>query len=178
LWAQPWEGFGKLRPCITANDRETPNQTINFPRRHQMKKSLQTTLLAIIAAAAFGLHAQTVNAADLTVELKGVGDKGNVMVALYKKGDKWLGKSTAGTMVVAKKEGVSVTFKDLAEGEYAISMFVDENSNGKMDTNAIGIPSEPYGFSNDASGNFGPPSFEQAKVAVGKDNKTITITLK
>lgn len=143
-----------------------------------MKKSLQITLLTILAAAGLSLHAAPVNAADLTVELKGVGDKGNVMVALYKKDDKWLGKSTSGTMTAAKKEGVSVSFKDLPEGEYAISMFVDENSDGKMNMNAIGIPSEPYGFSNDASGNFGPPSFEQAKVVVGKDNKTITITLK
>jgi uncharacterized protein (DUF2141 family) len=66
----------------------------------------------------------------------------------------------------------------LPEGEYAVSLFVDENSNGKMDKNAIGIPTEAYGFSNDASGNFGPPSFEQAKFVVGKDKAAITITLK
>jgi uncharacterized protein (DUF2141 family) len=55
---------------------------------------------------------------------------------------------------------------------------VDENANGKMDSNVIGIPIEPYAFSNDASGNFGPPTFEQAKFVVTKDAKKITINIK
>ena len=142
-----------------------------------MKRTLLTTCL-IVATALLSTHAADASAADINLTITGVGDKGNVMVALYKKEDKWLARSSMGTMVVAKKEGVTVSFKDLPEGEYAVSLFVDENSNGKMDTNAIGIPIEPYGFSNNASGNFGPPSFEQAKVVVGKDNASITITLK
>lgn len=142
-----------------------------------MKRTVLTTCL-ITAVAILSTHALDARAADVNLTINGVGDKGNVMVALYKKDDKWLGKSTMGTMVAAKKEGVTVSFKDLPEGEYAVSLFVDENSNGKMDTNAIGIPIEAYGFSNDASGNFGPPSFEQAKFVVGKDKTAITITLK
>jgi uncharacterized protein (DUF2141 family) len=142
-----------------------------------MKRTLLTTCL-VVATAFLSTHAIDAHAADVSLTINGVGDKGNVMVALYKKDDKWLGKSTMGTMVAAKKEGVTVSFKDLPEGEYAVSLFVDENSNGKMDTNAIGIPVEAYGFSNDASGNFGPPSFEQAKFIVGKDKTAITITLK
>jgi uncharacterized protein (DUF2141 family) len=142
-----------------------------------MKRTLLTTCL-VVATAFLSTHAIDAHAADVSLTINGVGDKGNVMVALYKKDDKWLGKSTMGTMVAAKKEGVTVSFKDLPEGEYAVSLFVDENSNGKMDTNAIGIPVEAYGFSNDASGNFGPPSFEQAKFIVGKDKTAITITLR
>jgi uncharacterized protein (DUF2141 family) len=38
----------------------------------------------------------------------------------------------------------------------------DENENSKMDFNFLGMPLEGYGFSNDASGTFGPPSFEDA----------------
>ncbi len=142
-----------------------------------MKTKLLSTMF-ISALVTLGVYAGDVRAADLTVEIKGVGDKGNVMVAIYKKDDKWLGKSSGGTMTPAKKDGVSVSFKDLAEGEYAVSLFVDENSNGKMDSNAIGIPTEPFAFSNDAFGSFGPPSFEQAKFSVGKENKTIVITIK
>lgn len=142
-----------------------------------------TTVATFIAAASVGvaflLAPSTAVAGDLTVEIQGVAaEKGNVMVALYKKEDKWMGKSTGGTMVAAKKGAVSVAFKDLPEGEYAISLFVDENSNGKLDSNAIGIPIEPYAFSNDASGNFGPPTFEQAKFVVGKDSKSIVINIK
>ena len=142
-----------------------------------MKRTLLTTCL-IAAALIFSTNATNAYAADVSLTINGVGDKGNVMIALFKKDDKWLGKSTMGTMTAAKKDGVTVSFKDLPEGEYAVSLFVDENSNGKMDKNAIGIPTEAYGFSNDASGNFGPPTFEQAKFVVGKDNAAITISLK
>lgn len=142
-----------------------------------MKRNLLSISL-ITAAIALSTYASNANAADLAVTIKGVGDRGNVMVALYKKDDKWMGKASMGTMIAAKKEGVTVSFKDLPEGEYAVSLFVDENSNGKMDANAIGIPTEPFGFSNDAFGSYGPPSFEQAKFVVGKDKAAITITLK
>ena len=131
---------------------------------------------------AFGLLAgamQSANAASLTIDIKGdVLDKGTVMLALYKKDDKWMGKASDGRVTPAKKGGVSVTFDNVPEGEYAISMYVDENNNGKLDANAIGIPIEPYAFSNDASGAFGPPSFEQAKFVVGKDKTTHVINLK
>ncbi|MFX8281946.1 DUF2141 domain-containing protein, partial [Acinetobacter baumannii] len=41
-------------------------------------------------------------------------------------------------------------------------VFQDANGNGRLDMNAMGMPVEPFGFSNDAVGNFGPPRFEQA----------------
>jgi uncharacterized protein (DUF2141 family) len=53
-------------------------------------------------------------------------------------------------------------FQGIAPGRYAVSVFHDENSNGKMDTNFIGIPKEGVGASNDAKGRFGPPKFEAA----------------
>jgi uncharacterized protein (DUF2141 family) len=134
------------------------------------------TLVSLFVASLF---VSAANAGDLTVEVKGVGDKGNVMVALYKQTDQWMRRATGGSqMLPAKKDSMTLTFKDLPEGEYAVSLFVDENANGKMDSNVIGIPIEPYAFSNDASGNFGPPTFEQAKFVVTKDAKKITINIK
>jgi len=41
-------------------------------------------------------------------------------------------------------------------GKYAVSVFHDENSNGKLDTNFLGIPREGVGASNNAKGHFGP----------------------
>lgn len=140
-----------------------------------------TSTLAALAATCIlmSVPAANANAADLNVEIKGSGDKGNVMVALYKQTDKWMRMASGGSqMLPAKKDGVAVTFKDLPEGEYAVSLFVDENGNGKLDSNAIGIPIEPYAFSNDASGAFGPPTFEQAKFVVSKDAKTVVINIK
>ena len=118
-------------------------------------------------------------AADLTVEIKGLTSaNGKVLISLYDKADGWMkrGLKTGGT--AAQKEGVTYEFKDLPMGEYAISVHHDENGNGKFDTNLVGMPIEPYGFSNDAMGNFGPPTFEQAKFKLDADKKTITLNLK
>ena len=53
----------------------------------------------------------------------------------------------------------TIIFEDLKAGTYAIRCFHDENNNGELDTNFIGIPKEGFGFSNDAFGKFGPKKF-------------------
>jgi uncharacterized protein (DUF2141 family) len=50
---------------------------------------------------------------------------------------------------------------DLKPGKYAFKYFHDENNDEKLNTNFVGIPKEGYGFSNNAKGKFGPPSFEK-----------------
>jgi len=54
-----------------------------------------------------------------------------------------------------------IVIKDLQPGKYAFKFFHDENNDEKLNTNFMGIPKEGYGFSNNASGKFGPPSFEK-----------------
>lgn len=53
-------------------------------------------------------------------------------------------------------------FEDIAPGRYALAVVHDENMNGKLDVNWLGIPQEGYGFSNDASALLGAPSFTAA----------------
>jgi uncharacterized protein (DUF2141 family) len=77
---------------------------------------------------------------------------------------------------IANREGLCI-FTNLNPGVYAVSTFHDENSNAKLDTNFLGIPKENYGFSNNASQPFGPPSFEEAAFEV-KVNSIVTIKLK
>jgi uncharacterized protein (DUF2141 family) len=67
---------------------------------------------------------------------------------------------------------------DLPEGEYAISLFHDQNDNKKLDTNLIGIPKEAFGFSNNVLGVMGPPSFDKAKFKAMKSDSKISIELK
>jgi uncharacterized protein (DUF2141 family) len=55
------------------------------------------------------------------------------------------------------------TFDNVKPGTYAVGFLHDENGNGKMDTNFLGMPSEGYGASNNARGSMGPPKFEDAK---------------
>jgi uncharacterized protein (DUF2141 family) len=83
-------------------------------------------------------------------------------------------------LVQVKAEGgvVRIVLKDVAPGSYAIKAFHDVDRNGKLDTNFMGIPKEPYGFSNDAMGTFGPPSFEQASFKVGAGSTTVRFKMK
>jgi uncharacterized protein (DUF2141 family) len=72
----------------------------------------------------------------------------------------------------------SVVFTNLEPGAYAVIAFHDENDNGKLDKNLFGIPTEGYGFSNDAEGFLGPPSFKDAALMLDSHDREIAITLK
>lgn len=69
-------------------------------------------------------------------------------------------------------------FKDVPKGVYGISAFHDENQNGKLDTNFIGLPTEDYCASRDARGSFGPPSFSDAKFSYVGGSKRLTARMK
>jgi uncharacterized protein (DUF2141 family) len=60
---------------------------------------------------------------------------------------------------------------ELKSGEYAFAVFQDLNENGKLDKNWVGIPTEPYGFSNDPVIRFGPPSFKDCLIKLSKESK-------
>jgi uncharacterized protein (DUF2141 family) len=70
-----------------------------------------------------------------------------------------------------------IRFENLAPGRYAVILFHDENANGKLDKNFFGVPTEPYGFSNDAEGLLGPPGFEAAALTLNGRDRSIKIDL-
>ncbi len=115
---------------------------------------------------------------SVTIEVTGVAEaKGFILVSAFDKSEGWLKRPAQFARVEAKVGTVSVTVPDLAEGEYAFSVIHDVNANNKLDSNAIGIPTEPYGFSNDAAGTFGPAKFEDARVKVGKGAAKFSVKL-
>jgi uncharacterized protein (DUF2141 family) len=67
--------------------------------------------------------------------------------------------------------------KDIPYGDYAISVHHDEDNNGEVNTNWIGIPNEGLGASNDAKGSFGPPSFDDAKIILNSKDKIVKINI-
>ncbi len=114
----------------------------------------------------------------LTVKITNIKtSEGEIAVALYNAEKKFMkssyktktGKAVAGT--------VEIIFENIPQGQYALSVMHDENKNLKLDTNLLGIPKEGFGFSNNAMGNFGPPSFEKAKIEI-TGSKEISIKLK
>ncbi|MFK8043446.1 DUF2141 domain-containing protein [Congregibacter sp.] len=110
-------------------------------------------------------------AADLTFSVTNVSEPvGQLMWVLYDSAEAYAGE---GQPVVSAKsrldsDSVRITLHDLVPGRYAIKLFHDANSNGELDTNLIGMPTEGYGFSNNA-GRMGPPSFDDAAVDLKND---------
>lgn len=118
------------------------------------------------------------HAADLNVEVTGIAEaKGNILIGVFSKTGGWLKNPVQSRKVTAEKGSIRLNIENLPEDDYAISVIHDINANGKLDANAIGMPTEPYGFSNDAAGNFGPPTFEQAKFTLVKSTHAISIRL-
>lgn len=80
-------------------------------------------------------------------------------------------------MTVPAQDGPVLVFRHVPPGIYAVSLFHDENANGRLDK-TMGIPNEGYGFSRDAPIRWGPPSFSTAQVAVGAADVTLKITVR
>lgn len=72
----------------------------------------------------------------------------------------------------------SVTFTNLPLGNYAIAAIHDSNSDGKLNTNALGVPSEGFGFSNNPPLRFGPASFADSQVFVSGTKTVVQIQMR
>ena len=79
---------------------------------------------------------------------------------------------------VGKQSEVSVVFENVPPGKYAVSMFLDENGNNKMDTNFMGIPKEQYGFSNNVLPATRAANFKEASFEITQKPTEISIRLK
>lgn len=117
---------------------------------------------------------------SLTLVVPGLAsDEGKVIIALFdsEEGFEKEGAFVRSAFVEPENRRAVWTFGDLPFGEYAFRLFHDENGNEKLDTNWMKIPKERYGFSNDARGKFGPPSYEAAKFVFDSDGMTIQVKL-
>ncbi|MES0490690.1 MAG: DUF2141 domain-containing protein [Leptospirales bacterium] len=133
-----------------------------------MKKIILFTVL-------LGLWNASLNA-SIIVKVKNIQDiKGNLMVAVYRNQSE-LEKRIQFKEYKLNVQSKEMTFEisDVDSGEYMIAIFHDVNSNEKLETNFFGIPTEPYGFSLNQMGRFGP-SFEKSKFVY--DGKSITLEI-
>ncbi|MEG0890152.1 MAG: DUF2141 domain-containing protein [Bacteroides sp.] len=115
---------------------------------------------------------------NLTLEVKDIESaKGYIYVAVYNKQELFMKQPVAAFRVAAKDTAMVIPCKGLQPGVYAISLFHDENENGKLDTGAFGRPLEKFGFSNDAEGVMGAPAYDKCSFAL-KEDVTMIIHLK
>ncbi len=116
---------------------------------------------------------------SLEVRVEGVeSQEGTIQVALFTSREGFLKNSEAyrTASAEARKGSTHLVFENLPAGTYALAVFHDRNDNSKLDTNWLGIPKEPMGFSNAGMKAFGPPSFEDCHLNVRGDFR-ITVNL-
>jgi uncharacterized protein (DUF2141 family) len=158
--------LGEMLPAMHDKQR---SKRLRIPPRGNL-------LLALSAFAA----AATAFAGDLTIEISGIApDRGKIYVPVYDGPDTFpaQGRQRFGQVVAPENTHLTVHFKDLPPGRYAAVAFQDFNGNGKLDKNFLGIPKEPYGFSNGARGAAGAPKFSDAAITLDP-NGTTAIVLK
>lgn len=116
--------------------------------------SLVTALLATAGA----------HAADLQVEVSLPADRpGTVLAAVFDKSEGFPRSAPLRTAAAQPVQGKAVVeFAGLPAGDYAVSVFLDENANFKLDANLFGMPTELFGFSRNARKPAGPPAFADA----------------
>jgi uncharacterized protein (DUF2141 family) len=101
--------------------------------------------------------------------------EGQLMVALFNKADEFPNKDPyKGSITEISANEELIKFENLPYGDYAVAAIHDMNNDGKLDKNALGIPTEGYGFSNNAIDKYGPPTFLQASfVFAGRDEARV-----
>jgi uncharacterized protein (DUF2141 family) len=115
------------------------------------------------------LTAAAPDAATLKIEVDGLKPRGQLMVALYGSEAAWNAKKGAVRELQqpVRATQARIELAGLAPGRYGAMIFQDLNMNGRMDFNMVGMPTEPYGFSNNSRGLFGPPAWKAAAFPVG-----------
>ena len=147
-----------------------------------MTRSILATAAAAGLMGLSGLAAAPALAAELAIEVRGVrSDAGRIYVAVHtpREGESfpYSDGTFAGTFQQAHAGDIRFVLRDLPPGRYAVNAFHDENGNGDLDANVLGIPTEGYGFANDPPTSFGPPEFEEAAVTVGVEPATAAMTI-
>jgi uncharacterized protein (DUF2141 family) len=143
-------------------------------------------IIALALLAPLFAHSEEVTPAPGGLEIKITNietGSGTIYIAILDSPEDWL-KSDAGskpfrdiTQTVTSTDDLLVRVDGLPPGKYALSLFHDLDGDAEMDTNLIGFPKEPFGFSA-PMGKFGPPKFEDAAIEFSGEDVSVAISLK
>lgn len=139
-------------------------------------KSLFFTFLFLVG----GVQLFAQESIKTSLEITNIKKSGPIMVAIYNNAKDFLSNDKAfktETLNPGKDKTFKFDFFNLPPGKYAIAIFIDENNNGELDTNFIGIPSEQYGFTGKNLPRTRAPRFEESAVVIDANNRSFTIKL-
>ena len=148
---------------------------LNLKIKVYMKKLLLALLLLVVFSG-YSQSQKTTHTLNITVA-KFENTKGSLRACITDQKNNFLKDCLFSKIVSIENETVSLSFENLKDGVYAVSVYHDENKNGVLEASGLfGFPSEPFGFSNNPSMLFGSPSFKRSSIKVNADKK-ITIKL-
>ena len=134
-----------------------------------------TLIIALVLSINFSYAQDTQPGKDITLTIENItNNNGKVILGLHTEDTfmKGQGIKTAEANIVDGK--ITVTFKNVEDGTYAIMALHDENENKRMDYHDNGMPKESYGMSNNPM-SFGPPQFAAAKFELKNENLDLKI---
>ena len=139
-------------------------------------------ILFILTLSLGVLTPQTLSNPKLEIQINHAkSDKGMIRVLIF---SKEIGfpdqptKAIKSLSIQPKNKAGLLSISDLPPGTYAVSVIHDEDNDGKLTTNAVGYPTEKFGFSNNPKVYFSPPSFDKASFQLKPESKKIEITLR
>ncbi|MFN3352237.1 MAG: DUF2141 domain-containing protein [Brevundimonas sp.] len=146
----------------------------------KISRWLAASLVTAAASLSAGFTTEPRTAGPLLLDIAGAdGATGRIAVAVFQEGADFPDADEAKATRSVRPNGdvTRVVFNDLPPGRYSVAVFHDADENGRLTLWPVGLPREAYGFSNNARGRFGPPSFEQAAFTLGPGGARQTIRL-
>ena len=165
-----------IRKSATASTVRGPQ--IRIPMKVRCAAWFAVLMFANLPVLAFaqptcpGIHVKILNIRN---------SNGPVACALFESPDgfpaEYLHFATNIMVIKVRDKQARCDFLDIPPGTYALVVVHDENMNSKLDTNWLGVPTEGYGFSNDAKAMLGAPSFSAASFPYDGQDMELTISL-
>jgi len=141
-----------------------------------MKPGTEIMMTALFILLASSVCAQT-GTIDLNVTGIEVEEGGKVKIGLFNsEGYLEFGEELVGVNLDVKEATSTHVLSEIPIGTYVLAVYQDQNGNDKLNNNFFGAPSEPYGFSQNEYGMFGPPDFDDVSFEV-KENETIKLSI-
>ncbi|WP_323027039.1 DUF2141 domain-containing protein [Gelidibacter japonicus] len=117
---------------------------------------------------------------QLTIHVQNIKSlKGEIIIGVFNTDKDFLkdGVAIKNYTIAIDETTETIVINDLPKGEYAVSLYHDENSDNECNRNFLGIPKEAYGFSNNVKPKFSAPSYKDCKFLL-LDNKVLDIVLR
>ncbi|MFQ6599784.1 DUF2141 domain-containing protein [Flavobacterium sp. C3NV] len=119
---------------------------------------------------------------NITIKISGIrSEKGQIILNVFKNSKDYENEKVSKKLIFDKKaisNDLLIINCDLDPGTYGITLIDDENKNGELNKNLIGIPKEGFGFSNFYMEKMKKPVFDDFKITIKNPNNKITIKVK